>query len=342
MALRIPNLRRARRAECLVALGALSHFKPCFAQEASPRASLVVTRGDGAQGCPDAEALAEQVRTVAGANVVGVGLGPPAHAETWIQVSITRNFGGYGAQINSLGAHHGSRSLEDLGPNCASLADAVAVTIAIFLDPYANAPQPEPAPQVAPAPVVVPPRNREPTAVERPTHWPRLTLGASAGVALNLLEHSEPLLDGEVGVELSPRWSFALGGAFVFPDTKPVGEGEIDLNLSYGYLEACARAWGAPEGLRVDWCTEPLIGRFSASGKGYVKNYAYQGAWFALAVGPRVTFPISGSWGWELSGQGVAPLVRQGFDVQSAGVHGNAFRSASVGGLISVGVRGAL
>ena len=114
---------------------------PCGAQS-TPRAFLVVTRGDGAQDCPDATQLSEQVRAIAGTNVVGVGLASPV--ETWIQVTMTRSFSSYGAQISALGAHHGTRSLEDLGPSCTSLADAVAVTIAIFLDPYANVPLPEP------------------------------------------------------------------------------------------------------------------------------------------------------------------------------------------------------
>ncbi len=323
-----------------MALGALCHVGPCFAQEASPRASLVVTRGDGAQDCPDAEQLAEQVRTVAGANVVGVGL--PVHAETWIQVSIVRNFGGYSAQISSLGAHHGTRALEDLGPTCASLADAVAVTIAIFLDPYQSAPRPDPPPERAPPRITAPPRNPEPLPVLHSTRWPRLTLAASGGVALNLLEHSQPLIDAQVGLQLSQRWSVALGAAFVFPDSKPIGGGEIDLSLSYGYLQACARALGGTDSLRIDWCAAPLIGRFGASGKGYLENSSQQSAWFAVTLGPQVTFPISGAWSWVLAGQGVAPLVRQSFAVQSAGVRSNAFRSASVAGLISVGVRGAL
>jgi len=37
----------------------------------APHASLVVTRGDGAEDCPDAATLAEQVHRVSGANVVG-------------------------------------------------------------------------------------------------------------------------------------------------------------------------------------------------------------------------------------------------------------------------------
>ncbi len=121
---------RARHAAYLVLAALLCLSPRCHAQ-ASPRASLVVTRGDGAQDCPDGAQLAGQVRAIAGRDVLSVGLAAPT--ETWVQVTMTRGFTGYSAQISALGPHRGTRSLDDLGPSCASLADAVAVTIAIFL-----------------------------------------------------------------------------------------------------------------------------------------------------------------------------------------------------------------
>jgi hypothetical protein len=329
----------ARCAGCLAAVGALCFSAPCLAQE-TPRASLVVTRGDGAQDCPDAAQLAEQVRAVAGKNVVGVGLGTPM--ETWIQVTIARSFGSYSAQISALGEHHGTRSLEDLGPSCTSLADAVAVTIAIFLDPYANTPLPEPpslTPRREPA-LKAPARGASP--VDRPASFPQLLLEGSGGVALNLLEHSEPFVNASVGMRLTPRWSFTLGGAFVFPDTKTTSGGEIELSLSYAYLSACARAWGDPGGARMDWCAAPLLGSFTGTGKHYLETHSERSAWFALSLGPEVVFPVSRYLSWLVTAQGVAPLVQQSFTVQSAGARSNAFRSAAVGGLLSLGVRGAL
>ncbi|MES1172879.1 MAG: hypothetical protein ABUL62_01030 [Myxococcales bacterium] len=336
---RIPTDPRALCAGCLAAIGALSYSVPCAAQDA-PRASLVVTRGDGAQDCPDAAQLAEQVRAVAGRNVVSVGLGQPT--ETWIQVTIARSFGSYTAQISTLGARHGTRSLEDLGPSCASLADAIAVTIAIFLDPYANGPLPEllfVPPQSRPEPPA-PARVATPPAVR--ARFPQLLLAGSGGVAFNLLEHSEPLVNASLGTQLSSRWSLALGGAFVFPDTKATNGGEIELGLSYAYLAACARAWGDPESARIDWCAAPLLGSFAGSGKGYRETHAERSAWFALSLGPEVVFPVSRHLSWLVSAQGIAPLVSQSFTVQSGGARSNAFRSAAVGGALSLGVRGAL
>lgn len=280
--------------------------------------------------------LSEQVRAIVGASVVGVGLASPV--ETWIQVTMTRSFSSYAAQISALGVHHGTRSLEDLGPSCTSLADAVAVTIAIFLDPYENLPLPEPTAPVSapPVPARIPPR------VERRARWPRLLLDGSGGVASNLLEHTEPFVAASVGIGLTPRWSFTLGFAFVFPDVKATPGGELDLSLSYLYLAACARAWGEPEGARVDWCSAPLYGSFAATARGYLDSRSDRNAWFALSFGPRVAVPLSRALSWVFTVQGVAPLTGQSYAVQSMGVRSNAFRSAAVGGLLSVGVRGTL
>lgn len=312
---------------------------PCSA-EGSPRASLVVTRGEGAQECPDAARLAEQVRAVAGTDVVSVGLNMPM--ETWIQVTIARSFGSYTAQISTLGAHRGTRLLEDLGASCASLADAIAVTIAIFLDPYANMPLPEAHSLAAPTALRPEAPARITVSSEPRSRFPRLVLDGSGGVALNFLEQGEPLLKAGLGMQLNSRWSFALGGVFVFPDTKTTSGGQIELALSYASLTACARAWGDPNSTRLDWCAAPLLGSFAASAQGFRETYPERSTWLALSSGPEVLFPVSDALSWVVSAQGVVPLTQQRFTVQSAGVLRSAFRSAALGGLLSIGVRGAL
>jgi hypothetical protein len=185
---------RASRLGLLVLFAWLGVSAPSQAQAVAPRASLVVTRTDGAQDCPDSVALAGQVRAIAGSDLIGTGVTAPA--ETFIQVAIVHDFGGYKAQIDALGRHHGARSLEDLGPSCASLAEAIAVTLAIFLDPYANAPALPPAISAAPAPSSAPLAPKPPVPEIPRRHSPRF-LDASAGLSFALLEHGEPLLSGQ-------------------------------------------------------------------------------------------------------------------------------------------------
>ncbi len=330
----------------LAAIAVLGLPALCAAQIAAPRASLVVTRGEGAQGCPDAETLAEQVRGVAGSNVIGVGLGGTQSdpVATWVQVAVSHDFGGYRAQISTLGLHHGTRTLEDLGPGCSSLADAVAVTIAIFLDPYANAPAPTPPAAVVPSASLAPalanaPALAKPAQRKQPAWHPEPFADASGGVSIGVLEHAEPLLTASIGLHLAERWSLALGASYVFSDT---GSEKVDLSLSYGFLLGCGRALGTAGGVRVDWCAAPLLGSLAGTGKNFSHTATERVPWLAVAVGPQITFPLGSSLAWVLTGEGVLPLIRQGFNSDVGNEAAPVFRPAAVAGLVSLGIRGEL
>jgi len=308
------------------------------AQTHSPRAALVVTRGEGAQDCPDSVLLAERVRGVAGASVISAELGSTPF-ETWVQVAITRNFSGYSAQISTSGSRHGSRALEDLGPSCASLADAIAVTLAIFLDPYANVLPPAIAP-----PPSVPQRTQMPRATRAEGAPPsrRLFLDAGAGLTLNVLQNVMPLLAGSAGLYLNPNWSLSLGGGFVLSDRVTSPGGEVELSLAYADLRGCGRALGQTEGAHLDWCLAAMIGSLRGTGLGYADRSSQRAAWLAVAVGPEIVLPFTRSLSWTLTGHAVLPVIRNGFDVQAKGERSLAFRPSAAGGLISLGMRGDL
>lgn len=318
-------------------LATASKASLAVAQAQAPRAALIVTRGEGAQDCPDSAALAERVRAVAGANVVSSEPGAAAF-ETWVQVAIARNFNGYSAQISTSGLRHGSRTFDDVGPTCASLADAVAVTLAIFLDPYASAPPPAVTP-----PTVIPARAREPKAEPSATlPPPRFFLDVNAGVTLYVLEHAMPLLSGSAGFHLTPRWSLSLGGGYVLTDTVTSPGGEVELSLAYADFGACGRAMGEIDGTRLNWCLAAMFGSLRGSGRGYANEFSKSAPWLAAGVGPEVVFPITHSFSWVLAGEAILPLIRHGFDVQTGGSRSLAFRPSSVGASISLGVRGNL
>ncbi|MEI9942131.1 MAG: hypothetical protein WDO69_33365 [Pseudomonadota bacterium] len=319
-------------------VAALSVATLSAAQAGAPRASLVVTRSEGAEGCPDAAALAEQIRIVAGANVIGSGPSVTP-IETWVQVTISRNFGGYSAQISTSGTRHGTRLLEDLGPACTSLADAVAVTIAMILDPYPNSPSPieEPVP-IASQRV---PKPKTP-AVSAPAASARFFGDGSAGIAFNMLAHAQPFLGVGLGFQASARWSLALGGAFVLPDRTADGTPTVNLRLGYASLQGCARVLGDGDHVGLSWCAASQLGSLAGSGDGYQDDSSKRALWFALAVGPEAAFRLTRSFSWLLTGQGVIPLLEQEFYVQSDGARSSVFRSPSVAGLVSLGLRGHL
>lgn len=320
-----------------LALGALSRSTRAAAQVVAPRASLVVIRGDGAERCPDAPALAAQVRRIVGADV----LMAPAEAEaqtasvdSWLQVALTRDVAGYRAQISAFGRRQGTRTLEDVGPSCASLAEAVAVTISIILDPYADsalpsAPLPATEPQGAPASA---PPNASP---------PPLFLSVGSGISFSLLAHTQPLIAAGLGIQPVPRWSFALGGVLVLADRVASAGGDVDLHLAYGYLEGCTHA-RVRATLSLDWCARPLLGVLSGSGRGFRNSFSRRAPWVALAVGPRASFELGRSWAWLFESQLITPLLRPAFDVRSDGQQAEVFRSPSVAGAFSLALRGRL
>jgi len=234
--------------------------------------------------------------------------------------------------------------LEDLGPSCASLADAIAVTIAIFLDPYAHAPAPAAAVTTVPAPALAPPRVAEPKARPVPSPQPvrRWFLDGSGGIAFDFLAHAQPLLAADIGFQFSPRWSVALGGAWLPSDKKQSPGGEVALSLAYGYLLGCGRALGADDGARLDWCVAPLLGSLRGEGRGYTSVFAKNSTWIAIAAGPRVVFPFTRALSWVLTAQGLATLTRNAFDVQDEGSVSRAFQSSAVAGQTSLGLRGQL
>src|SRR5262245_51916025 len=96
-------------------------------------AALVVTRDDGARDCPDSAVLGARVETVAGKELFAAA--GDAARDTWVQVEFVRSITGYRAVISARGQRQGTRALDDVGPECSSLAEAVAVTLAILLDP---------------------------------------------------------------------------------------------------------------------------------------------------------------------------------------------------------------
>jgi hypothetical protein len=340
----IPSERCSAWSAVLAALAVLSLPALCAAQTSVARASLVVTRGDGAQACPDAATLAAQVRGVAGANVIGVGLGatPTEPVATWVQVAVAHDFGGYRAQISTLGRHHGTRILEDLGPGCSSLADAIAVTIAIFLDPYADAPPPA---QVTAASAPATPSTPKPEPRKAAPSRPEPFADASGGVA-SFLEHSEPLLGASLGLLWADRWSLALAGSYVFSDSvlpsSKQTHGMIRLRLSYGSVQGCGRVLGVREGARIDWCLAPLVGLLKGESQGYDSNSSKALFWLAVAAGPQAVFPFGAGFSGVLTAQAVLPLIRRGFDQSVPAQPSAVFTPAAVAGLISFGIRGAL
>lgn len=130
---------------------------PREARAAGARASLAVHREVGAETCANTDELAALVESVAGSRVITGPEPKPIH----LDVRIRREGGGYKSVIELSGARSGTRALDDEGPGCDVLSQALAVTISVLLDTAVDVEPPPPKPRAPepppPTPVLAPP-----------------------------------------------------------------------------------------------------------------------------------------------------------------------------------------
>ncbi len=115
------------------------------------RASLEVIRAAGTEACPDGVKLAQRIEEMAGAKILsGPELKPVA-----LELLLERQGKGYRGKLTISGERKGERVIEDAGPDCDGLQEAVAVSILLVLDalPGVVPPPPAPEPPLEPAPL---------------------------------------------------------------------------------------------------------------------------------------------------------------------------------------------
>jgi hypothetical protein len=263
-----------------------------------------------------------------------------------VQVEFVRSISGFRAVISSRGNRHGTRSLDDVGPDCTSLADAVSITLAILLDPSSALAKAEPPP-IAPPPIASasteparidsPPPSRRPKKLETTPAPVRFGVEASMGASVAVLKSVLPLAEAGGRARIGEMISLGAGGGVVFPERIAFGGGTIDLSLTYGYLRGCANLLPRrPTSLEA--CFEPMLGALRGSGRDY-DNFDVQWVfWSAAAALVQAYGPISGSVFWSLRARALAPFARHGFSILQNGRREEAFRVSGIGGSLAFGL----
>ena len=311
-------------AACLIAMtlamGAHAEGSP------SPHAQLVVTRGPGAEDCPDVYGLATKVRDMSTADIAVSEAALPR--DTWVEVELSRVLSGYRATISARGRRNGTRTIDDVGARCASLADAVAVTLVMLLDPQ-GAPTPPEPPPIADA------RSPSPHEGARRSFSPGVEGAFGASVAV--LEHTVPVVELGARAHVGERFGVAVGGGVVFRDRVSVAGGSVQLGLVYGYLRGSLSVFER-EGTRVALVAGPLLGSLSGEGTGYDTPLPSRRLpWIAVGGGPELRAALSSWLAWSVRLLAVVPLVHQGFSVDDAGTPTDAFETPPVGGILTFG-----
>ncbi|HEY6077477.1 MAG TPA: hypothetical protein VIW29_01660 [Polyangiaceae bacterium] len=213
------------------------------AEPPPPTYSLSWVRGEGAEACPPARALASEVERRLGRKVFD-----PA-SERAFEVQVTRSAEHYQSDVfvrDERGGTLGHRSLESDEPDCAAVFNATALAIALVIDPEAASRQPDASKAVAafdtPAPAVAAPASPPPAPPPAPA--PELPPAAPAerhvptSIALRT-ELSSGLVPGvSTGLALAftarpdERFGFAASASYTAPRTAREGGGVYDIALT--------------------------------------------------------------------------------------------------------------
>jgi hypothetical protein len=268
-------------------------------------AELAVEHSQTATDCPTAGALATAT----------LALGSPPKVRTGSLTLVVRfdhDLEGYVAHIEAAGRKQGNRELRTAGATCRSLADAVAVVLAVLSDLTPSAAPSEAPPRVAePAPLLPPPAAATPPA---PTPTATLALTAESGLAYGLLGN---VATGTASVALRGRYralSLDVGGFWSTPHFEQVAPGILELGLLGGATLACG--WlGSDAHFDLSGCTGLGVGSLGGSGHGFDTDDEANVLWLSWLAGFTARLPFNSRWAAGFSLLAVVPLRSQSFRV---------------------------
>lgn len=298
------------------------------ARAEAPGVELVVTRGPGAEDCPDTSGIGERVRAITRGDPFATNEASPPG--TWIQVALLRELAGYRAVITAQGKRQGTRVIEDVGTSCGSIADAVAITLVMLLDHGVVG---QPAPSLA-VPAAPPPSAPPPPPVPRD---PFLRVGAEVGggASLGLLYHAAPLIEGGARLTLGRDWLVGAGASYVFPDRVIAPGGAVSLGLWYVYLRGGYAVFSG-RGTGLWLVVGPLLGSLSGEGADYETHSTRRAFWGAAAAGAEVVSLLGAGFSFSTRLLGVVEPTSQGFSTKLGTDESDAFRTSPFSALLTV------
>jgi hypothetical protein len=292
-----------------------------------------VTRDEGAESCPDADALAAHVERLRGHQATS--------ASSAYRVSFSRRGGVFRATIR-LTTGGGARELRDRGTTCASLEQATALTLALLLDselrePPSEADEPKPI-ELTPAREAPPLEQNPPDPDRQPSRTSRASLTLSLGGAgvLGVVQPVVPAALAELGIGVN-RFRTSLGVLWMPTQTYELGPGNLHERLLSGVARTClAAVRGAAA--HFDLCSGVYAGLLHVQASGYTVNDSADKAWLAVPIELSVSTtstPIS----VEVGAAALLPLRRNDFAIDNLGI---AYASWPVGLMLSMRAVGTL
>jgi hypothetical protein len=306
--------------------------------DADPRFTFEVARGEGAESCPDRETLAIEV---------GKRMGHPpgaarASVADKVMVDIVREGEAYVATLSTLGPESGSRRLVDTSADCAGLAEALALTLAMVADghpllqpgpsrPTVTPPTPSvPPPTPAPAPTVPPPVPPSPPV--RRSVW---DFGIGV-VGASLLGAPTLGYTAEVAWHALPRVSVGAAGMWMPARTIPNGPGTTEVSLAAGLASLCWVVLPVDRRVFPALCAHIGAGALRGASTGYLDDRSATRLWRAAGATANAGIRLTERWLVALQGGVLYPYPGERFTI--AGL-GTVYQSNEVAWLAGIGLR---
>lgn len=289
-----------------------------------------MTRAEGAESCPDTEALRQHVDRLRGHQATSE---PSAY-----RVRFSYHAGVFRADIQ-VGESSGARVLRDRRRTCASLEQATALTLALLLDsdasalpPDKNEPGPAEPPHVSEQPPAPVPRPTE----QDPRNAAHFALALGGGALFGVVQPVAPTVLGELGIGVK-RFRTGIGVLWMPTQTRDFGPGQLRQQLVSGVARTCVTALHAKQA-RFDLCSGIYAGLLKVRASDYTRNGSADKAWLAVPLGfalATTSSPVR----VEVAASALVPLRRNDFSIDNLGV---AYESWPVGMLLSMRAVGVL
>jgi hypothetical protein len=302
---------------------------------------ISVEREPGAEDCPDTAGLVARVQAI---------LGRDSHPDaTPYQVTFSRGPQTFTAAIRASSEGGTVRYLDAREPNCAALAHATAIALAVLYDadlattePLDDKPAEAPTP--APAPVEPPPEKPAPrqnanarapqeassAAGSAPSVRVDPLISVGAGALVGVLRPVGFALLADAGIEVE-SFRATLGALWVAPETIALSPGSARETLTSGTVRACY-AVSRRFLLRFDVCSGVLLGAATAEARGFTSNERHTELFLAfpaeLSLSARTRFI-----GWQLGASALLLAPRNEFEVEGRGL---TYRAPPVAGLLAL------
>lgn len=304
---------RAREFVIMITIFVAALLATERAAAAEPRA-LRVTRAEGASDCPDASSLAARAQA-SGAKQAYVASRDDAPEQ--IVVAFDREGEARRARIAASDGR--TRTLVERAPDCEGLAEAVVVALVLSAD-AAEAPPAAPPPAPGPAVMEEEEEKERPPAEAAPRRGIAVRALAGATASIGVVRAIAP--GATIGAHLGARdGRLRFGGALTFvpPSEVPLGDGAIRIGYAAAAIDAC---WAAlrERPVVLEGCARAEVGALWGSARGFPTSEDHTRIRVAGGAVARAIAPIGRTLGVYVEASALAPVRRERFAVDGAGV----------------------